>query len=290
MRYHSLQRRYATLETSAHRGLPCSACHASKPGLSGVFARVGDFYGSFLGTVTVPAFTDLAPPTDAACLACHSQDWSGEGTRTARVPHPAHLRTVSESRDCVVCHRWTAHEEVYQAKHTTMPFSAVCASFPCHVGTKVGSDCADCHHVLQEGGGGWLAVHPTVVRASGPNDCLESCHKVAQCEQCHTTGKVSDLPSSDATAGVTAIGVLHVKADWLSQHGTIALQDPSKCASCHVSEQECQDCHSQRPAFHGPQATWLTRHKDFATDTRRCLTCHTQATCDACHAQFKEKH
>lgn len=287
-RYHDLQRRYTTLSSSAHRGIPCLTCHDGKSGAAGVAARVGDFYGSLTGTPTVPSFTALAPPTDAACIACHSYGWSADASRTAKVPHPAHLRAITETRDCVSCHKWVAHEEAYQAKHTTMPFSAVCASYPCHVGTKAKTDCVNCHHVLQEGGVGWRTAHPAAVRANGPNGCLEVCHKAEQCEECHTTGKATSLPSSIATAGVVTIEQQHVKPDWLSQHGTIALQAPAKCQTCHVSEGECLDCHSQRPAFHGPQTTWLARHKDFAKDTRRCLTCHQQAWCDACHDPFKE--
>lgn len=289
-RYHDLQRRYTTLQSSAHKGMACTTCHASKTGIAGVVARVGDFYGSLMGTPTAPTFTELAPPTDAACLACHAYDWSDQSARTAKVPHPAHLRAITETRDCVSCHKWTAHEETYQARHTTMPFSAVCASFPCHVGTKARTDCVNCHHVLQETRGDWRTTHPAVVRAQGPDGCIERCHTPQQCDECHTTGKSSTLPSSIPTADVVSVEQLHVKADWLSQHGTIALQDPVKCTTCHISEGECQDCHSIRPPFHDPRSTWLVRHKDLAKDIRRCLTCHQQAFCDACHAQFKETH
>lgn len=288
-RYHDLQRRYTTLSSSAHRGIACLTCHAAEPGLAGVVARVDDYYGSLTESRTAPVFTKLDPPADAACLACHRFGWSDEASRTAKVPHPAHLRALTETRDCVSCHKWVAHEETYQAKHTTMPFSAVCASFGCHVGTKASSDCVTCHHVLQEAKGDWRSTHPVAVRANGANGCLERCHKSSQCEECHTTGRASSLPSSIATAGVATIEQLHVKPAWLSQHGTIALEDPVKCQTCHISYGECQDCHSQRPAFHGPRSTWLARHKDFAKDTRRCLTCHEQSWCDACHVQFREK-
>lgn len=287
-RYHDLQRRYTTLASSVHSDIPCLTCHAAKTGVAGVVARVGEFYGSLIETPTAPAFTELAAPTDAACLACHSYVWSDEASRTAKVPHPAHLRTITETRSCVSCHKWTAHEETYQARHTTMPFSAVCASFPCHVGTKASTDCVTCHHVLQERNGDWKAIHPTAVRENGPNGCLESCHEVKQCEECHTTGKATTLPSSIATAGVTTIEQQHVKPDWLAQHGTVALEGPAKCQTCHVSDGECLDCHAQRPAFHGPRSTWLTRHVPLSKDARRCLTCHRQPMCDDCHAQFKE--
>jgi hypothetical protein len=290
-KYPDLARREVTLEASAHRGIPCVRCHTGARGsVIENAALVGDFYSSLFATSTAPVFFSFTPPSSEACLGCHRDAWSQDSSKTANVPHPAHLRVASETRDCVTCHRWTAHEEPYQAKHTTMPFSAVCASFQCHVGTKTSLDCVNCHHVLQETAGDWVKNHPPVVRAAGPGGCLEFCHKSEQCVECHTTGRTPVLPSSLATASAGPIEQAHVKPDWLSQHGTIALQDPAKCSVCHISNGECVDCHSQRPAFHDPAATWLTRHKDLATDTRRCLTCHQQPWCDACHAQFKETH
>lgn len=288
-RYHSLKRRHVTWASSSHRDVPCGACHVDPRGpLAAEAALVGDFYGSFVSTATEPAFIRFDAPTREACLACHRYDWSTEASRTMRVPHPAHQRAAAETRDCVSCHKWVAHEETYQAKHKTMPFSGVCASFGCHVGTKTSTQCANCHHVLAEGDGGWKAAHPKVVRVTGANACFEKCHDVDQCRLCHTTGKTPKVSSDIATAGVSVIERLHVRTDWLSIHGTIALQDQTRCLTCHVSEGECQDCHAQRPAFHGSHSTWLAKHKDLAKDARRCLECHEKPWCDACHKQFKE--
>lgn len=287
-RFTGLQRRHATLESSVHAGIACVVCHVPRSAaLGSAAALVGEFYSSLVTTSTELAFFTFQPPSSEACLQCHRYAWSSDASKTADVPHPAHLRVTDETRDCVVCHKWVAHEEVYQAKHTTMPFSAVCASFQCHVGVKTSADCQNCHHVLQEATGDWLKLHPPVVRANGPNSCLEFCHKAEQCVLCHTTGKTPVLPSSVPTASAGPIEQAHIKPDWLAQHGTIALQDPTECTVCHISEQECVDCHSQRPAFHDPISTWFSRHVPLATDTRRCLTCHQQSECDKCHALFK---
>ena len=84
---------------------------------------IADFYTSLVTHETrCRAFFKFAPPTREACLACHEDDWSTEATRTERIPHPAHLRVASETRDCVDCHKWTAHLETYMEKHKTMPF------------------------------------------------------------------------------------------------------------------------------------------------------------------------
>lgn len=288
-RYADLARRDTTLESSAHKGIPCTTCHVDTRGaLVGKAALVGDFYRGLFGRPTEPSFLQFSPPGDDACLGCHREAWSVDASRVAKVPHPAHLRVYAETRDCVGCHRWTAHEETYQARHTSMPFSVVCASYPCHVGTKPASTCVQCHHVLVQGTQDWRETHPKTVAAAGPGACLEFCHKADQCRLCHITGQTPVLPSSIPTASSTAIEQQHVKPNWLSAHGGIALQDPTKCATCHISQGECQDCHSMRPAFHGDPTTWLTRHIPLAADKRRCLTCHQQPFCDACHAQFKQ--
>jgi len=289
-RYHSLQRSYTELQTSAHKGMSCDQCHVDPRGVLVADAtRVGDFYAGLFKSPAAPRFVRLPSPSKAACLGCHRYDWSDDSSRTMKVPHPAHLRVASETRDCVTCHRWIGHEETYMQQHTTMPFSVVCASFECHVGVKKSTDCRSCHHVLQTSLGEWKKVHPEIVRQNGANGCLEKCHTIDQCQLCHTTGKMPSFPATIAASTVKAIERQHVQPDWLDKHGALALADKSKCLTCHISEGECQDCHSKRPAFHGSQATWLGEHQPLAKkNPQRCLTCHQQTWCDECHKQFKE--
>ena len=286
-RYRLYKRNYTTLQSSAHEGLRCGQCHGGTTGAVGYAARVGDFYRGIAKTPKQPIFVELSTPMSDACRKCHMYDWSDNAKRTAKIPHPAHLRVADEPRECVKCHKWTAHEESYMQKHKSMPFSTVCASFGCHVGWKTTDECGSCHHSLQEGKGEWKKVHRVTVQAFGPNGCLESCHDAGQCRQCHTTGKRPAFKAG-GVAGVTQIEREHVKRNWLAKHGAFALADESKCLICHVSEGECQDCHAKRPAFHGSPSTWLTRHKDLSKNKKRCLTCHKQRFCDDCHKQFKE--
>ena len=289
-RYESYHRSYATLQSSGHKGVACTACHVGPAGSLGYrIALVADFYTSLFGKQDAPTFGKLEPPSRQACMACHAYDWSMDAKKTSKVPHPAHLRVASETRDCVSCHRWIGHEEAYMQQHTKMPFSVVCASFGCHVGVKPAADCKNCHHQLQQSLDTWKAVHPQVVRSYGANACLEQCHSADQCRTCHTTGKTPTFPGVIQASTVSTIEAAHVKPNWLTQHGTFALQDQSKCLTCHVTLGECQDCHSHRPAFHGTDNTWwIGNHKNFAKDTRRCYTCHQKSWCDACHQQFKE--
>jgi hypothetical protein len=290
-RYHLLERRYVNLEDSAHEGIGCRACHETQPVANGL-ALIGDYYTSlFVKGQKEPRYFGFQPPRRSACLKCHEDDWSDEATRTARIPHPAHQRVASEERDCVRCHKWTAHFETYMDKHKEMPFSGVCVAYGCHVGTKTTEQCFDCHHVLHEAGEQWQQEHPRVVKASGQNGCTESCHDVEQCQTCHTTGERPEFDGLPIEIGMKDIEKLHVTEDWTPRfHGREALKDESKCLRCHQSEGECDECHLQRPAFHGSTETWIGRHSKQTEDVEDpgCLTCHEKAFCEECHAQFEE--
>ena len=92
--------------------------------------------------------------------------------------------------------------------------------------------------------------------------------------------------------GMKAIEELHVKPDWTARyHGAEALKDQTKCLLCHQSEGECDECHPQRPAFHGSTddvdrpAQQAVRRR---VDDPRCLACHEKPWCEECHKQFKE--
>ncbi|KAF0206943.1 MAG: hypothetical protein Q8S43_05520 [Actinomycetota bacterium] len=288
-RYQGLERRHTMLASSGHSAVECVVCHTDPAATVGASAaRVGEFYASLVSTSTDLRFVKFSPPTNKACLKCHLYAWSSDASRTAEVPHPAHMRVASETRACVSCHKWVAHEEAYQAKHKTMPLSGVCVSFGCHVGTAKRDECGYCHHALAQDQTAWKTGHPDAVRLIGPNACMQ-CHKQSQCSECHTTGKATDLPSSVPTLGVS-VEAQHVKATWVSQHGSVALKNAAVCMSCHISDGECLDCHAQRPTFHGLKSTWLMQHQPLGkkADLPRCLTCHEQKWCDECHDQFKE--
>ncbi len=286
-RYHLLNRRYVNLEHSAHEGVGCRDCHETNAIVNGI-QLTGDFYVSLFTKEPLPRYFKFSKPTNEACLACHAGDWN---SKAGLIPHPAHERVATETRSCVGCHKWTAHLETYIAGHKTMPFSGVCVAYGCHVGTKQTSQCFDCHHVLRPDAANWKTEHPRIVRTFGENACLESCHKVAQCEQCHTTGKVPTFTGLTLETGMKAIEVLHVKPQWTPvYHGQEALKDQTRCLRCHQTKAYCTECHLQRPAFHGSPATWLGRHPKVAKnlDDPRCLECHQKAWCNTCHQKFKE--
>ncbi|MDO8880862.1 MAG: hypothetical protein Q7W44_08710 [Coriobacteriia bacterium] len=289
-RYHLLERRYVNLEDSAHEGIGCRTCHETQVLVNGL-ELVADFYTGLIETTATPQYFTFDAPTNDACLSCHVNDWSIDASRNARIPHPAHARVASETRPCTGCHKWTAHFETYLDKHKEMPFSGVCVAYGCHVGTKAAEQCYDCHHVLHESNEQWRTEHPAVIRATGQNACLEGCHTVAECQQCHTTGERPVFDGLPIEVSMKSIEVLHVRDDWTEDfHGTEALRGRDRCLLCHQDEGECGECHRERPAFHGPVTAWIGRHKNHTSelDDPRCIECHEQAYCDDCHRQFKE--
>lgn len=289
-RYHLLNRRYVNLSASAHEGIGCRACHETDALSNGV-ALISDYYTSMFNAGPTPTYFTFGPPTNEACISCHADDWSSSAERIDRIPHPAHDRVSTETRECVGCHKWTAHFETYLEKHKQMPFSGVCVAYGCHVGTKSTEQCFDCHHVLHEDAEQWKTSHVGVAARVGKNACLESCHTASECQQCHTTGTMPEFDGLPIEIGMKSIEVLHVRSDWTQNyHGTEALKARDRCLLCHQSEGECQECHLQRPAFHGSTDTWIGRHKNSTDriDDPRCIECHEVSWCNECHDQFKE--
>jgi len=289
-RYHLLERRYVNLEDSAHEGIGCRACHETDP-LDNGLALIADFYVSLAQTDETPRYFEFRSPTNDACLSCHEEDWSTFAGRTDRIPHPAHRRVSEETRVCVECHKWTAHLESYMDTHKEMPFSGVCVAYGCHVGTKTTEQCFDCHHVLHQASNEWRTAHPATVAATGDSACLESCHTAAQCQTCHTTGERPEFSGLPIEIGMKAIEELHVKPEWTSEHhGEEALRNRANCRRCHEDQGECDECHRQRPAFHGSTETWIGRHSRETDDLQdpRCIECHEEQWCEDCHAQFEE--
>lgn len=289
-RYDLLDRRYVNLGDSAHEGISCRTCHETDA-VSNGGQLVGDFYASTFRKTEVPKYFSFGSPRREACLRCHGTEWKSGASKAQMIPHPAHLNIATETRECVDCHRWTAHLETYMDKHKEMPFSGVCVSYGCHVGTKKSDQCLDCHHVLHEDAKEWKTAHPAVIKRTGDNICLESCHKVEECQTCHTTGQTPKFSGRPIQKGLDEIEALHVRDDWtVRYHGDLAIKDRSKCLLCHQSEGECQECHRYRPAFHGEPTAWIGRHAKQTKDVEdpRCIECHEKPWCVECHDQFKE--
>lgn len=289
-KYSHLRPRYESWMTSKHKDVSCAECHQGDQSSVGYrFALVRDFYRSLAGAKSKsPDAVRLQRPTRDACLKCHEEAWSIDSAKLLRVPHPAHDRAADETRDCVKCHKWTAHVERYQEKHKNIPFTGICTSYGCHVGTKSKNECRFCHHSQSFAEAKWRDLHPKVVQASGSSSCLDYCHETKQCRDCHTAGKEPKMGKGSVSAAVGSISRLHSEPKWLDKHGKKAREDRTRCFYCHGSDAECKECHSRRPKFHETKAVWLGRHQEVGKDKSRCLACHTEKECSDCHRIFKE--
>lgn len=285
--YQRFAQRYETWKTSEHRNVSCEACHVGAQ--DGVVYRatlVAEFYAGRRSTK--PVLASLPPATAEGCRQCHGQGRSFDLARLMKVPHPAHQDLAQEKRDCVRCHKWVAHSEKYQEKHKTIAFTGICMNFGCHSGTKTQKECRFCHHSQTYSQVTWRRVHPAVVAARGENNCMDYCHKPSQCRECHETGKNPFTVKSGTPKTLTGLIAKHSSPNWDAEHGREAQQGRERCFYCHGSYEACRECHSRRPAFHGPKATWLGRHQKIGKNKERCLACHDAKECTDCHNVFKE--
>ena len=192
-----LNRRFVNLENSAHEGIGCRECHETQPVANGVCARRRLLSQLRHDRHDSTCVTSSSPRRHGRRASSATRTTGAiDARRTERIPHPAHLRVASETRNCVDCHKWTAHLETYMEKHKKMPFSGVC------VVLRVPRGHQEDRPVLQlppractsPANSGRRSIRRSS-RPPGESACLESCHQVEQCQQCHTTGKT---PSSRA--------------------------------------------------------------------------------------------
>jgi len=289
-RYQRYADRYKAWKTSSHKDVACMQCHV---GSDNAVVRnaglVGEYYRSKPNALR-PAIATLPPASSAGCRKCHKNERAFNVKRLMQVPHPAHPDLAKETRDCISCHKWVAHSEKYQKRHTTMPFTGICISFGCHAGTKKKDECKLCHHTQSFKPADWRKQHPSVVDRRGENNCMDYCHKPAQCRTCHETGKNPFEEKGTAPKRLTGLIAKHSASNWDAVHGQEAQADEERCFYCHGSAEACKDCHSRRPAFHGPKSTWLGRHQKLGKGKKeaRCLACHVKKDCNDCHRVFKE--
>ena len=284
-RYHLLEpplREPRGLGARGHR-LPRRATRRSRSP-NGV-ALIADFYTSLVTTETRCRRTSSSRrPRREACLAVPRGRLEHRRRRApTRIPHPAHLRVASETRDCVDCHKWTAHLETYMDKHKKMPFSGVCVAYGCHVGTKTTEQCFDCHHVLHEtadavedGAPAGRRRPPARTPASSRATRSSSASSATRPAR---RPKFTGLPDRGRHEGDRE-AARQAGLDAAATTAPRRSRTRQKCLLCHQSEGECDECHLQppgvprrdrRPGSAGTASspkTWTTRAASRATRSR----------------------
>lgn len=233
------------------------------------------------------------------CTGCHSD--MQQGNRAAYYP---------ETASCANCHDDVDLKAVVWEVPDRLPTN-LSFDHAVHIDTvsAAGDEalgCADCH---VDPAGGRMSMDGTP-----PQRCL-TCHESpetapthvenADCALCHVPLAESGLPPARMTE--LLVPTVHEGDDFvLQEHGTNALSDVVRCATCHVQDQ-CAQCHVNTglapipevpgappqlvftpmepnypiPASH-QESDFLLGH-DLDAGIENCGTCHTQDDCASCH-------
>ena len=217
-------------------------------------------------------------PNCLTCASCHGG---------AREREPQGLPGIDR---CSSCHESDAEEMLHRS---VRPSSApapiaheIAFTHQTHLEMpKIQGQCVPCHS-------GAVTAQSTLFPPM--NECF-SCHEhqeqfaAGECGPCHAPGDVQSL--------VPQTFMRH-DSGWLRAHGPDARTSAQVCSTCHTQAQ-CDDCHdpNQRLSLERREpdaidrsmvhrADFLTRHAlDARSQPARCLTCHTQPTCDGCHLE-----
>jgi len=236
------------------------------------------------------------------CSTCHLLDVFCMNCHGMEIPHPEDFKTekhpqvVAASYDkCVLCHN---PEETFFCDD-------------CHHGTKVAWDFDTAEP--------WTTQHAKNVSSGGVAICLEACHEVKFCSDCHTA--MSPYPSSHkqadwlrrasfearavhaetAKSEITGCEVCHGEGgteskfckschvfeiphpdEFRERHAKTGRDNAVACANCHTFPELCSNCHHAGASEKTP---WANVHPQAIIDggVEPCLACHEKAYCVDCH-------
>lgn len=254
------------LAATAHRGVDCYACHLEAGMLSypAFKAReVGTMYPASLvaGGKAGGATTGVSR---SRCLRCHREIL--EGVTEAKGMRIRHRSCAPSGESCSRCHSAVAHGKA--TRWIREPVMDDCIG--CHTQVGATTRCDACHASkstatrLQTGP--WAVTHgPQWKSQHGMGDLrgCRTCHPEGKCVKCHGT----PLPH---------------KQGFTNDHGRAAKLPEAKCDQCHDRKQFCDGCHG----FPMPHGDGFRKEHLTITESRddeRCLRCHEQVDCDACH-------
>lgn len=229
------------------------------------------------------AFPHRAHVTEGvACTKCHDGMTEAGDTGALHIPDSkscveCHV-DPHDVRECSSCHGRELNIERVIAAKEHLRFSHK-EHLP-----EVSENCARCHIEVAEEK---RTLLPPMVA------CL-SCHEhkdtfeVTSCDDCHVDLEVE---------GSRPVSHLVHDEDYVNRHGPEAAASRQVCDTCHT-ERQCAGCHGanvpalpQRLSFDQPalaglhRAGFRSRHgREASVDPGLCSTCHTQDSCQRCHA------
>lgn len=255
------------------------------------------------------------------CTLCHYEDedtWRALETRETGLLFDHQFHAEKAGLECEACHKNL--NDVDYANAESMPGMEDCTS--CHNNQQASLECASCHistlnlrpvdHTAD-----FLVTHKNVARMS-QDDCA-MCHTSTDCAECHegsalftTTGggntdvQTPFFPSSGGGTQGLMLNRVH-DLNFRFTHPLQAQGRTQECATCHETQNFCQDCHEAegvdvagKPLWHGGPnwgaiagavGTGGGRHAELAKrDIENCAGCHStrgdDPTCVLCHNDF----
>ncbi len=328
-----------SLESDALAPGACRACHSPDFELKPDSHFEGDFYPGGHAELALAEFG-------------HGEDAEGEeGHEEAAEDGEAHegegidlhtLPSVDEVNYCSTCHvidqfcmnchgMEMPHPEEFKGGEDATHPSIAAEKFDkcelCHAPAET-SFCDSCHHgdaVDWEYDAAivWQTQHAASVSTNGVAGCLDKCHEVKFCSDCHTA--LNPVPSShgaadwlrkpvdevgahaeSARAEITACEVCHGSGgpnaafckschvedmphpeDFKSFHAKTGRDNPVVCANCHTFKELCSDCHHVGSVDGTP---WTTIHAGVIAEdgAEGCFEkCHQKDYCVQCHTSTK---
>lgn len=176
----------------------------------------------------------------------------------------------AEQQKCAFCHT----RPDYTVTKWTPPLDKE-VKWQHEVHTTAEVACTECHQQLDSRAFETTPLMPV---------CMD-CHakqrpELNTCATCHTEITMDTQPKFR-----NGQRIAHDAPEiWRKVHGKEARIDPTFCATCHETQNRCDDCHSVnapdnhtlmfKDRTHGLIATW---------DRNSCATCHEESTCLKCH-------
>jgi len=211
-------------------------------------------------------WSDIPPANQINyCYTCHAQSFCSD-CHGMEMPHPAGFLEEHGELDpatCLTCHAVageTADEMLF---------------------------CSACHHGPESNWEFDPAVdldiqHAQTVVANGVDGCLERCHDMQFCLDCHN--RVDPVPTSHLAADF-----LRKPAAEIGTHAEMYNAQPRACEVCHgggmINDNEfCVDCH----VLDVPHAQEFRQFhvKQGVEQRQACVNCHTfRELCSDCHHQ-----
>jgi hypothetical protein len=201
------------------RGVPirCVECHA--------------------GSVEADAAGHHAPPTTAACVACHDDPARTPPAMRMRMCETCHATRVSSfgaiapRSHLPALERPEDHTLAFRRDHAAdaVADAARCARCHTYVSGSPRDTCDQCHQVMRprDHDVTWREFEHGAAAAADSDRC-STCHTGTSCVACHSVPPRSHLP------------LLEFRG---RGHGPLARFNPRACVTCHQPEVFCASCH-----------------------------------------------